>query len=159
MEDHNLIDQLIDTYHSLNTHVRTAADARLQLQPATGPSVEAIVRSMRDHELHFSQSLKERISGVPVQSAVSGEEAPVIGTEADEDSTAVMIAQFGSAREVTLALLRGLPDAAWDQAGEGGASIRATVSELVASDQRQLAAISAQLDGGAPQAPRRRELQ
>ena len=146
MSDSNLIDQLIDTYHALNTRVRTVDESRLSAGTAEGGSIEEIVRRMRDDELKYSQALKERVTGVAMPDIFGGGETPVIGTEASEDSTAIMISQFGSAREVTLSLLRDLPAEEWDTPQAGGKTIRERVNELVDSDQRQLARIASQLE-------------
>lgn len=150
MEHPNLIDQLIDTYHALNSHVRMAPEERLHARSGSNESVDDIVRKMRSDELRFSQALRERVTGLAMPDIFGESETPVIGTEAVEESTAILISQFGSAREVTLSLLRELPESDWDSVGGGEMSIRAGVSELAANDQRQLAKIAAQLDGVAP---------
>lgn len=149
MQDSNLIDQLIDAYHVLNTHVRGIAEERTQARTASGESVEDIVRRMRDDELRFSQALRQRVTGLAMPDIFGEGAAPVIGAEAAEETTSVLIAQFGSAREVTLALLRHLTELEWDQPDSGGRSIRASVADLAANDQRQLAKIATQLDGAA----------
>ena len=150
MQDHPLIDQLIDTYHQLNVHVRTAPEAVLERRDASGVSIEDIVRRMRDDELRFSQALRERTTGVAMPDIFGADDRPVIGTEAANEDTMVLISQFGSAREVTLSLLRDLADATWDQNDGGVKTVRANVSDLVASDQRRLAQIASLLGSAAP---------
>jgi hypothetical protein len=149
-EERDLLSHLIDTYHELNAHVRMIPDDRLRARTSDGDSVEGIIRKMRDDELRFSQALKERVTGVAMPDIFGDQAAPLIGAEAEVETAPVLIAQFGSAREVTLAQLRGLADLEWDQAEAGGKSIREHVVELVANDQRQLARIAAQLDTAAP---------
>ena len=150
MDSSNLIDQLIDTYHVLNMNVRSLAEDRFQAKSAAGESIEDIVRTLRDHELLFSQALKQRVTGVAMPDIFGKDAAPVIGAEARNETTPILIAQFGSAREVTLSQLRGLPEADWDQVDVGGKSIRASVSELVENNQRQLAKIASQIGAAAP---------
>jgi hypothetical protein len=145
MPDQNLIGGLIETYRVLNNRVRTVPEAQLRSGGAGGPSVRDLMRRMRDDELRFSQALKERITGVPMPDIFSEEELPTLGTETDQDTTAMLIAQFGTARESTLAMLRDLPDPEWDSALEGGKSIRARIQELVENDRRQLDRITSQI--------------
>lgn len=138
MPDQDLIGGLIETYRVLNNSVRTVPEAQLRSGGAGSPSVRDLMRRMRDDELRFSQALKERITGVPMPDIFSGDELPTLGTETEQDTTAMLIAQFGTARESTLAMLRDLPDADWDGAVDGGKSIRARVVELLDNDRRQL---------------------
>jgi hypothetical protein len=139
MPDLDLINQLVQTYRTLNLSVRTRPEERLRARASDNSSVWDVVRRMRDDELRFSQALKERITGVPMPEIFGGDDAPVIGTESDQDSTAAIIAQFGTARESTLAMLRSLPDPEWDAVeGDQTKSIRVRISELIDSDKRQL---------------------
>ncbi len=108
-----------------------------------------LVTRLRDTELRFSQALKERLTGVAMPEMFGEDEAPVLGTETDHDSTAALISQFGTAREATLALLRPLPEEGWDQPLEGGKPICARVEELAANDRRQLERIAGPLGTGA----------
>jgi hypothetical protein len=131
-----LIDTLVATYRELNTRVRPRDEARLASATSQG-SIRDIVMQMRTDELLFAQALKERISGVPAPDT-SGSDAPVIGTESENDTTTVLISQFGTARATTLTMLKGLSDEDWNAPIDGGASIFDKVSELAANDQRQL---------------------
>jgi hypothetical protein len=92
---------------------------------------------MRDEELKFSQNLKARISGQPV-SFEETQELAVLGTESEHDSTQALIAQFGTAREATLSLLRALPDEDWDNPGDYNRTIRTDVAGLADRDRRML---------------------
>ncbi len=145
----DLVSNLIATYRELNTQVRARPEEQLRQGGADG-SVRAVVTRLRDTELRFSQALKERLTGVAMPEIFGEEEAPVLGTETDDDSTAVRISQFGTAREATLAQLRPLDDEGWNQELEGGKPICARVEELIAHDRQQLGRISGLL-GAAPQ--------
>jgi hypothetical protein len=141
MPDQNLIGGLIDTYRTLNSQVRTLPEQQLRANSG-GATVRDVMRRVRDDELRFSQALKERITGVPMPEIFSANELPTLGTETDEDTTAMLIAQFGTARESTLAMLRDLPDSDWDSLVSDGKSVRARVTELLSNDRRQLERIS-----------------
>lgn len=142
MAEQNLIDGLIATYRELNMTVRTLPEAQLTAKGTDGASVRDVVQRMRDSELRFSQALKERITGVPMPEVLD-DDSPVIGTEQAGDSTAVLISQFGTGRESTLAMLRTLPDAEWSQPLEGGTTITNRIQQLVENDRKQLARIHA----------------
>jgi hypothetical protein len=142
-----LIDGLINTFRELNIKVRPVPDALTRQPGASGASARDVVRRLRDDELRFSQALKERVTGVPMPD-IFEDEAPIVGTEQSDDTTAIMIAQFGYAREVTLALLRALEESEWDESIEGGKSIRVRIQELVDNDRRQLERIQAALPAG-----------
>lgn len=150
MDDRSLIDRLIDTYHVLNTKVRTAPEELARARSGSGGSIEDTVRHMRDDELKFSQALRERATGVSMPDIFSESDTPVIGTETQNETTAVLVSQFGSAREVTLAVLRDIPEATWDQATESGTTIRSRVADLVAKDQQQLDRIAVLLGSPSP---------
>ena len=137
MPDQELIDGLIATYRELNVKVRPLPEERLQLR-SDGASVRDIVTRLRDSELRFSQALKERITGVAMPEIFGEEEAPVVGTESSQDTTATILSQFGTARESTLAMLRTLPDEDWDHILEGGQPIRARIRQLYDNDRRQM---------------------
>jgi hypothetical protein len=147
MQDQELIDGLVATYRTLNIQVRPQSEETLRAATPTGDTVRAALRRLRDDELKFSQALKMRVTaGHPItedaQSALG-----VIGTESEDDTTAALIAQFGTARESTLAMLRGLPDPEWDSTTAGPRTIRQAIRDLVANDQRHLEAITAPLAG------------
>lgn len=142
MPDQDLIGGLIETYRVLNNSVRTVPEEQLRVARAGGSAVRDVMRRMRDDELRFSQALKERITGVPMPEIFSEDELPALGTETEHDTTAMLIAQFGTARESTLAMLRDLPEADWDTVVEGGKSIRTRIFELLENDRRQLERIT-----------------
>lgn len=134
MPDLELIDKLIATYRILNHDVRPLPEAQLR---AGNPAPRLLIQQLRDQELRFSQDLKARISGQPV-SFQETQELAVLGTETDHDSTQALIAQFGTARESTLSLLRYIADEQWDAAGSHDRTIRSEVAGLVARDRTML---------------------
>lgn len=141
MPDLELIDQLVATYRILNHTVRQRPEANLN-QGEKSPRV--VVMQLRDTELRFSQDLKARISGQPVSFAET-QELATLGTEGDHDTTAELIAQFGTARESTLAQLRSLPDDQWDVTGDYPRSIRTDVLSLIDHDKQVLDGIGTAL--------------
>lgn len=147
MQDHSAMDRLIGTYRELNAKVRPLPEDRLRLSSGN-LSVREVISRMRDSELRFSQALKERITGVPIPDMFDENEVPVVGTEGSNDSTAVLLSQFGTARESTLAMLRSLTDEDWDKPLTGGKPIRGGIQELVDNDRRQMERIVSLL--GAP---------
>lgn len=143
--DHTpLISELVNTYRELNMHVRQLPEDRLT---AGGDnSVHAIVSRMRRDEMLFAQALKERVTGVVIGTAANdGEETPVLGGESADDTTSMIISQFGTARATTLTLLKDLTDGDWNAATDDGKSILDHVRELVSSDQNQLQRIKTAL--------------
>ncbi|MBA3336824.1 MAG: hypothetical protein H0T49_04625 [Chloroflexia bacterium] len=140
-------DGLIGTYRELNNRVRPLREERLRLDSAEGKSVRDVVQRMRDDELRFSQALKERLTGVPMPE-IFGDDAPVLGTESEDDSTVVLLSQFGTARESTLAMLRGVEGDDWTTAIEGGTTIAARIEALLANDRKRVEQINGLL--GAP---------
>jgi len=143
MAEQDLIDGLIATYRDLNLRVRPLSEERLRLDTGNG-SIRRQVRRLRDDELKFSQALKDSLSGIPIPE-MFGDEMGVLGTESEDDTTATMLAQFGTARESTLAMLRALPPMDWDKRLEGTPSVRERVTQLLANDNRHVESIVARL--------------
>ncbi len=129
-----LISELVNTYRELNTHVRPLDDAKLTA--GGDKSVRAIISRMRMDEMLFAQALKEHITGVVT--STGGEDDPVIGTESADDTTRMLISQFGTARATTLTLLKDLTANDWNAKAEDGRSILEHVRELAESDKTQL---------------------
>ncbi len=140
-EQQQAFDELIATYRELNSRVRPLSEDRLRLGSAGGRSVRDVVQRLRDEELRFSQALKERLTGVPMPE-IFGDDAPVLGTEGEDDATAVLLSQFGTARESTLAMLRGVEGEDWTTAIEGGTTISARIEQLRANDRRRVEQIT-----------------
>ncbi len=55
-----------------------------------------------------------------------------------DDTVAEALSQFGTARESTLAMLRGLNPDEWDAPGAGGATIRQASEGLMGNDTRHM---------------------
>jgi hypothetical protein len=144
----DLIDGLIATYRDLNGRVRRVPEERLRMRGTDGNSIRDVLTRLRDNELKFSQALKERVTGVPLPDLFGDIEAPVLGTESSQDSAAVILSQFGTARESTLAMLRSLDAAGWTDTPDGGRSIADSIRQLVDHDRRQVERINGLL--GAP---------
>ncbi len=142
------IDRLIATYRELNMTVRPLAETELTREGSDG-SVHDIVNKMRADELRFAQALKERLSGVPSVD-IQGEDAPIIGTETDDDTTVLLISQFGTARATTLSMIQGISDADWSAPVEGTTSLADRIQSLATNDELQLERIRALLGGTAP---------
>src|SRR6478735_7370220 len=129
-----IIQQLIATYRDLNNRVRTLSEDRLRLRNGDKPSVRDILMQMRDDELTFAQALKERLTGVPMPEIFENEK-PVIGNEAEDESTQSVISQFGTARATTLTLVRGLSGDQWNEQLEGSnTTLLGQVQDVGASD-------------------------
>lgn len=142
-----LLSGLITTYRDLNRKVRTLPEERLRLHHGEKASVRDVIQRLRDDELAFSQALKERLTGVPMPEMFH-DDRPVLGLEHEDDSTGVLISQFGTGRASTLAMLRGLTPDQWDEPIEGGRTIAIRVQELIENDRRQLDQLDSLL--GAP---------
>ena len=142
MAQQELIDGLIATYRDLNSRVRQLPEERLTMRDANGATIRDVLIRLRDQELKFSQALKERISGGSVADMFSDVEAGVLGTESSHDTSAVVLSQFGTARESTLAMLRGLDQATWTDTSAGGRSIVDSIRQLVEHDRRQVERIN-----------------
>jgi len=131
----DLISALVNTYRELNVHVRQIPESTLTTDKGQG-SVRDIVKRMRYDEMRFAQALKQRVTGVVIGDPDDDERlAP---DAVDEDTTAEIISQFGTARETTLSLLGNLGDAEWSEKTDDGASILQHTQELVQSDHGQL---------------------
>lgn len=139
------MDTLINTYRELNHTVRPLDDAQLDRR-GSGGTIREIVAAMRRDELAFAAALKERIVGAPLGDATTGEVA-VTGLETGDDSTTVVISQFGSARGTTLSMLRELDAERWTSDIGDGTTIRDRVEALAENDRTQLAAIHEALSG------------
>jgi hypothetical protein len=140
--EQDLIDRLIATYRELNNRVRPLPDERVTARDAQGTSIRDVLVRLRDQELKFSQALKERVSGSPVVDLFGDVEGAVLGTESSHDTAAVVLSQFGTARESTLAMLRSLNADGWAAAPDGGRSILDSIRQLADNDQRQVEQIN-----------------
>lgn len=142
MAQQELIDGLIATYRDLNNRVRPLPEDRLSRRDAGGTSIRDILIRLRDQELKFSQALKERLSGSTVPDLFADVEGAVLGTEHSDDPAVVILSQFGTARESTLAMLRSLDADGWSSTPAEGRSIGESIRQLVENDRRQVEQIN-----------------
>lgn len=137
MQDQEIFNGLIATYRDLNLRVRPLSEERLRLGHGRS-TLKGVIEDMRDDELRFSQALKDRLGGAPMmevlksQGAAFGAEELVV--PGPDDTVAAVLSQFGTARESTLAMLRGLTPDEWDAPGAGGLTIRQASEVLLGSD-------------------------
>jgi hypothetical protein len=139
MTEQDIFNGLIATYRELNTKVRPLPEERLTLGHPR-ESVRKVVLDMRDHELRFSQRLKDRLVHLDTGELLgdmSGD-GVMLEVATPADTTAEVISQFGTARESTLAMLRGLAPETWDEPSQGTVTIRGAAGELLASDTKYL---------------------
>lgn len=140
---HNdLISALVNTYRELNVHVRQLPESTVTADSGSG-SVREIVRRMRYDEMRFAQALKQRVTGVVAGDPDDDER--LRPDAVDDDTTAELISQFGTARETTLSLLSDLEDEDWRSQTDDGESILQHVQDLVQSDRTQLERIKSML--------------
>lgn len=134
MGEQELFNGLIATYRDLNLKVRPLSEERLNLGKSHS-SVRSVIGDMRDDELRFSQALKSRLSGGEMidvlTAAVAGGDVYV----GEGDSTIELLSQFGTARESTLAMLRGMAPEQWDDTALGKLTIRGASDALLANDK------------------------
>lgn len=138
MSEQDVMNDLIATYRDLNKRIRSVPEDRLTIKGGDGGSVHQVITQLRNSEMHFSQALKEAVSGVPIPEALTHGETPVIGTESASDTTAIILSQFGTARESTLAMLRTITAEDWDHTIDGKSSIRTRLKEHVSRDKRSM---------------------
>ena len=110
-----------------------------------------VVLEMRDHELRFSQALKDRLSGVGLSGAFGDKgETMLIEIPSPDDTTVEVISQFGTARESTLAMLRGMAPETWDDREHGPTTVREATEDLLSSDGAHLEKIVTLLGSPSP---------
>ena len=138
MGEQEIFNGLIATYRELNLKVRPLPEERLTLG-RSGDSVRAVALEMRDEELRFSQALKDRLSGVGLSGAFGDKgETMLIEIPSPDDTTVEVISQFGTARESTLAMLRGMAPENWDDREHGPTTVREAAEDLLARDSAHL---------------------
>lgn len=126
--------QLIDTYKTLNNDVRPKSEESLTVDHG-GTSVQSIIRKMKNDELLFAKALTERMTGEVMGDVDDEEAAPVIGNEVDNETTRVLISQFGSARATTLNTMQSADDDAWEQPLVDNKKMLDLAKDLVESDR------------------------
>jgi hypothetical protein len=150
MSEQEIFNGLIATYRELNLKVRPLSEERLTLGRA-GDSVRAVVLAMRDQELRFSQALKDRLSGAGLSGAFGDKgETMLIEIPSPDDTTVEVISQFGTARESTLAMLRGMAPETWDDREHGPTTVREATEDLLKSDSAHIEKIVTLLGSPSP---------
>jgi hypothetical protein len=148
--DQQLFDGLIATYRELNLKVRPLPEERLSLGGGR-KSVRHVILEMRDDELRFSQALKGRLSGTEMIDVFHGRQAGLdVEIPSPDDTTVEVLSQFGTARESTLAMLRGMSPEAWDDPALGALTIRGASDALLKSDATYLERIVGLLGSPSP---------
>lgn len=145
MPDQEIIDGLIASYRELNHRIRSADPAtRDAAESAASPdsSIMGILRQLRDRELRASQAIKLMLLG---ESAHEDDEAILSEQQARAATSAVvLLSQFGTAREATLAMVRELPDEVWNQTFQtprGSMTLHDYLASLVTRDRERLSQI------------------
>lgn len=124
---------LIDTYKMLNNDVRHLGEDVLAAEH-DGESVKTIVRKMKNDELLFAKALTERLTG-DVMGSADDDAPPVIGNEVANETGAILISQFGSARATTLNTMQGADDEAWDRPITDNKTMLELARDLAESDK------------------------
>lgn len=143
MPDQEVIDGLIASYRELNHRVRGAG-----LTGAGEDSpITQILRRLRDRELRASQAIKRMVAGEAAE-ATDEAEADMAEFQGIPVSPTVLLSQFGTAREATLAMVRELPDEEWNRTVTspiGEMTLRDYLKSLVDRDRQRMTEIDATL--------------
>jgi hypothetical protein len=144
MADRDVIDSLIATYRELNQRFRPKLLTLDRSQdPRTDPeSAVGVLYRMRNRELNASQAVKELLlSG---HTGIADDEAEPMVTLQQTAlglTGTVLLSQFGTAREATLAMVRELPDEVWHQVFDtprGAMTLRDYLLTLIERDRAQI---------------------
>ncbi len=156
MADRDVIDALIATCRELNQRFRPKLLALNSGQdPKANPdSVAGILYRLRNRELNASQAVKEMLlSG---ETSITDDEAEPMVTLQQTAlglTPAVLLSQFGTAREATLAMVRDLPDEVWQQAfntPRGHMTLREYLQSLVERDRTTIEQLEQHLAQASP---------
>jgi hypothetical protein len=156
MADRDVIDALIATYRELNLTLRPKlAQREVWGDPIREPeSLAGILYRLRNRELNASQAIKEMIrtgeTAIPddEQEAMVALHETALGLAPN-----VLLSQFGTAREATLAMVRDLPDEVWQQefnTPRGRMTLRRYLETLVERDRAVLQTIQTKIGSQAP---------
>lgn len=151
MADRDVIEGLIATYRELNQRFRPLFQA---LDSGAG-SVDdpttplGILYRLRNRELNASQAIKEMLRGGE-RTILDDEGEPLVTLQQTALGLlpTVLLSQFGTAREATLAMVRDLPDEVWQQefnTPRGRMTLRAYLETLIARDRELLRALEERL--------------
>ncbi len=156
MADRDVIDGLIATYRELNQRFRPKLLTLNSGQdPRSNPnSAIGILYRLRNRELNASQAVKEMLlSG---ETSITDDEAEPLVTLQQTAlglTAAVLLSQFGTAREATLAMVRDLPDEVWQQAFNtplGQMTLREYLQSLVERDRAAMEQLEQHLAQASP---------
>lgn len=156
MADRDVIDALIATCRELNQRFRPKLLALNSGQdPKANPdSVVGVLYRLRNRELNASQAVKEMLlSG---ETSITDDEAEPMVTLQQTAlglTPAVLLSQFGTAREATLAMVRDLPDEVWQQAfntPRGHMTLREYLQSLVERDRTTIEQLEQHLAQASP---------
>ncbi len=156
MADRDVIDALIATYRELNQRFRPKLLALNSGQdPRTNPdSAIGILYRLRNRELNASQAIKEMLlSG---ETSITDDEADPLVTLQQTAlglTATVLLSQFGTAREATLATVRDLPDEIWQQVfntPRGQMTLREYLQTLVERDRAVIQQLEQHLAQASP---------
>ncbi len=156
MADRDVVEALIAAYRELNQRFRPLlaamnADAGTVEDPT---SLLGILYRLRNRELNASQAIKEMLRGGE-RTIVDDEAEPLVTLQQTALGLVpiVLLSQFGTAREATLAMVRDLPDSVWQQEFEtprGRMTLRAYLETLIARDREAIRALEERLGQPAP---------
>lgn len=151
MPDQEIIDALIASYRELNHRLRGVSLEALPKsagQNGADDSVEGILRQIRDRELRASQAIKRMLLGEEASEDDEGTAVLAEYQDRTDISPTVLLSQFGTAREATLAMVRELPDEEWNRSfytPRGHMTLRDYLKTLVDRDRQRIEQIDALL--------------
>lgn len=146
MADQEIINALIATYRELNHKVRAASlpAAPVDVDRASEDSLDGLLLRLRNRELNASQAIKGMVSTADHMTIEDDESLEIRGAEipiTGELTPAILLSQFGTAREATLSLVRNLPAEEWDKTyptPRGEMTLRQYLQTLVDRDRERM---------------------
>ncbi|MDW8060604.1 MAG: hypothetical protein RMK01_11070 [Thermomicrobium sp.] len=156
MADRDVIEGLIATYRELNQRFRPVFAAMNSgagsLDDPTSPL--GILYRLRNRELNASQAIKEMLRGGE-RTILDDEGEPLVTVHQTALGLipTVLLSQFGTAREATLAMVRDLPNELWQQEFDtprGRMTLRAYLETLIERDRAAIRALEERLGELAP---------
>lgn len=149
MPDQEIIDGLIASYRELNLKVRSASPEATGAEDSrSDDTINGILRQMRDRELRASQAIRRLVAGEHATESDEGEAVLAEYQDRGNVSTAMLLSQFGTARESTLSMVRELPEEVWNQTTQtprGEMTLKEYLKTLVDRDNERIGQIDALL--------------